>query len=167
MWLHTASSAVILFMCGGFQDGLVRGRGGPGCKSAARSFLIWLWIWLDWVCGGAFAGEVYSAPQKTGGNRQIRRQNWRKISTLRVLSLYRPLLGRCLSPTQFLERVSKISPLGRVRLLNIQRWATREQYQAMLTCYDLGWWRAPLGILGRVYCGVWQVHAWPIWRQSK
>ena len=163
VWLNTASSGVIWFMCGGFPDGLARGSGGSRHKSAAWSFLVWLRIWLDWLCGGGSEGENYAPPQQSGINRRARRLKWRKIPTLRKLSLYRLLLGRYLSPAQFLEHVSKISPLGRVRLLSIPRWATREQYQAMLTCYDLGWWRAPFGVFGRVYCGVWQAHMWPGW----
>ncbi len=134
-----------------------------GRAAGVRAFLIWVRIWLDWLRGGD-AGEMCAAPAPSGYNRYQRRVNARKISSLRNLSSYRPLLGRGLSPRQFLDRVSRISPLGRLRLLGISHWGNVLVRRAMLVCYDHGWWRAPIGEFGCVYCGVWYVHMLPGWR---
>ena len=131
--------------------------------SGIWAFLVWLRLWLDWLRGGGAAYNTDQTAHSDLPNRKARRIKWRKIPSLRKLSIYRQLLGRGLSPAQFIHRVSRLSPLGLVRLMRIPRWATKQQYQAMLTCYDLGWWRAPIGDFGRVYSGVWQVHVWPGW----
>lgn len=158
--LNTVSPAVVWFVCSGSSSGYNRHGANT---SGIWAFLVWLRIWLDWLHGGGVASELAQAVESDLPNRKARRIERCKISSLRDLSLYHLLLGRGFSPAQFLDRVSRISPLGRLRLMGIAQWATRQQYQAMLTCYDLGWWRAPLGEFGRVYCGVWYVHVWPGW----
>ena len=165
--LSTVSPAVVWFVCDGCPGGGAGSSGGynrhDDNTAGIWAFWVWVRLWLDWLRGGGARSDTEQAAHSDLPNRKTRRIKWRKIPSLLNLSLYHQLLGRGLSPAQFLDRVSRISPLGRLRLMRIWQWATKQQYQAMLTCYDLGWWRAPLGVFGRVYCGVWQVHMWPEW----
>ena len=70
----------------------------------------------------------------------------------RNLSALRALQPRGLTPTQSLERLARISVLGRVALYNIQFWGSVLLRRALLVCYDHGWWRAPLLRLSELVC---------------
>jgi len=70
----------------------------------------------------------------------------------RNLAPLRALQPRGLSPTQSLERLARISILGRVRLYDIPSCGSVLLRRALLVCYDHGWWRAPLLRLSEIVC---------------
>jgi len=90
--------------------------------------------------------------------RQYRRMKTHPVPPARNVTPYRTLLPRGLSPTQFLERMSRISTLGRVCLYRIRASGSVLRRRALLVCYDHGWWRAPIT---RLHAGLWIVYLRP------
>jgi len=140
--------------------------------NGVRVFFVWLNIcfnvWLNrcldvWLGGGA---DLEQAPEQASvSNRHRRRMacriDRRTLPPARNLSPFY-LLGRVgVSRTQFTERLCALSALGRVFIYRMGYSGSVLQRRALLICYDHGWWRAPLGAMGRLRCGVWRVHLWP------
>ena len=125
-------------------------------------FEIWLRVWLGWLWGadGAAGSARGARADKERLNRWQRRMVRRTLPPVRNLSPYRALLPRGLSATQYLDRMVRISPLGRIDLYRMKYMGTVLVRRALLVCYDHGWWRAPIGKFGRLYCGVWPIYAW-------
>ena len=130
---------------------------------AVWGFFAWLKIFLSWLSGEGH--EAFKVPIREPRiiNRRHRRSRARPQSDVSEISMLFHLFGRGVSRRQFMERLCKLSLYCRVRIYGIRSVGTVLVRRALLVCYDHGWWRAPLGILGRVYCGVWQVHMWPGW----
>ena len=150
------------FECAEYEDAPVYGDKING----TWSFFVWIRLWLNWLCGGR--GEPFNEQAQRPPNRHNRRMKRRVIPPARNLMPYYQLLamgpnGRGLSRTQFLERLCRLSVFGRIRIYQMRQSGSVLRRRAMLICYDHGWWRAPLGIFGRVYCGIWHVHLLPGW----
>jgi len=124
-------------------------------------FLVWLQIWLDWFRGLEYVAHPTRIRKPAIVNRHCRRMVRRTIPPVRCFNILFHLCGKTLSRTQFLELMCVLMPLGRVRIYSISFWGSVLQRRALLICYDHGWWRAPLGIMGRVSGGFWRVHLWP------
>ncbi len=125
-------------------------------------FLVcWLQIWLDWLRGEEYAADPTQIREPAILNRHDRRMVGRKIPPVRSHNILFHLFGKTMSRTQFLERLCMLSPLGRVRIYRFRYWGSVLQRQALLICYDHGWWRTPLSGMGRVNGGLWRVHLWP------
>jgi len=124
-----------------------------------------LWLlhhWLGAYCPGLrHSAGMPQFPACQRANRYDRKISQRRVSQVRDLSSFAVLLPRGLSPTQYLERMSRISIFGRLRLYNISAVGSVLRRRAMLICYDHGWWRTPIGPMGLLGCGVWRVHLWP------
>jgi len=130
------------------------------------TFLVWIRLWLNWLCGEQF--EPFNEHVQRQPNRHNRRMERRTIPCARNLVPYYSLLakgiyGQKLSPTQFLERLCRLSVFGRIRLYRMRQSGSVLQRRALLICYDHGWWRAPIGDFGRLYCGVWPIFIWVNW----
>ncbi len=161
--LNTASWTVIDYVC---RAGIViipNERGGA--VGAVWAFLIWIRIWFEWLSGQnrPASGTQIQAPAiiNRHDKRARRSMDRRNISPVCSYSVLFHLCGRYISRTQFMELMCKISLYGRVCIYGIKFWGTVLRRRAMLVCYDHGWWRAPLGAMGRVNGGLWRVHSWP------
>ena len=135
---------------------------GADTGGRVQGFLLWLRLWFLWLSGGDIPA-IYHSPRLWRMNRQSARMQKCAISSVRCFASFYTLFPRGLSGGQFLERLCALSLMGRVRIYRMRFWGSVLQIRALLICYDHGWWRAPLGILGRVYCGFWPVHLWPDW----
>ena len=133
--------------------------------NARLAFLVWMRLWLHWLCGVG-QDEVFVEPTPYTPNRRMRRTQNCSISFTRYYHHYLLLGPRDITPTQFLERVCRLSPLGRIRIYRMRQFGSVLRRRAMLICYDHGWWRAPIGAFGRLYAGLWHVHLLPDWRNQ-
>jgi len=116
------------------------------------TWLLWLRLWVMNACGFSPAyvcRAMPSAPQALVRARRQSRAHFARcgLPPARNLSALRALLPRNLSPTQTLERLTKISVLGRTVLYRILSWGSVLLRRALLVCYDHGWWRAPMCVL--------------------
>ena len=130
-------------------------------QNGVQVFLLWLRIWLDWLCGQEYAIGSTQIRKPALVNRRCRRMALRKTPPARSYNILFHLCGKTLSRTQFLELMCVLMPLGRVRIYGMWFRGSALQRRALLICYDHGWWRAPLGEMGRVNGGVWHAHLRP------
>ncbi len=154
------------------QDKYAQGSAG-GRTNGVLVFFVWLNIcfniWLN-RCLDVWLGGANTLPvpePASVGNRYRRRMACRiarcALPPVRNFSTFVQFGPKGISPTQFMERLCALSPLGRVRIYGIRYSGSVLQRRALLVCYDHGWWRAPPGEMGRLRCGVWRVHLWPSW----
>ena len=144
-------------------------RGQCGAlKNGVEGFLIWLRIWLNWLSGERVSGPTYATRDETPEiNRHRRRMRTRIVPIVRLRYPLYYLCGKGLSTTQFLELECALSLRGRVRVYSLRYAGSVLRRRAMLICYDHGWWRTPIGKLGRVYCGFWPIYIWVNWPVTK
>lgn len=150
--LHGVSPDTLLIGCA-FSRYAVR-------ASSAWVFLLWLRVFLDWLSGDKYSAAKTPILEPLITNRHDRRMARRKIPSVRCWSILFHLCGRGVSRRQFMERMCAISVLGRVRIYRLRSWGNVLVRRARLICYDHGWWRAPIGDFGRLYCGIWPLYAW-------
>ncbi len=149
------------------EDGAAYGDHTSGTPFNGKlAFLVWIRLWLHWLCGHQ---DVPFAPQtRRRLNRHRRRMEHRVIPPARNLAPYHKLLattsdGRRLSPTQFLERLCRLSVFGRICLYRMRQYGSVLRRRALLVCYDHGWWREPINQMGRLRHGFWPVFVWDNW----
>ncbi len=124
-----------------------------GCQSntsnSVLTWLLWLRLWVMRTCGVRPASARRAMPQSPQVLPRARRHSQTyfercSLPPARDLGTLRALLPRELSPTQTQERLARISILGRVRIYQISFWGSVLLRRAVLTCYNHGWWRAPM-----------------------
>ena len=148
--------------CAEYEDASPYAQNQSTQFNGKLAFLVWIRHWLHWLCGGQ--GEPFTASKPKTPNRFERRAENCSISFVRYYHHYWKLCPQDLSPAQFLERVCRLSPLGRICIFRMRQSGSVLRRRALLICYDHGWWREPINHMGRVRCGIWHVHLLPDWR---
>ena len=117
---------------------------------------IWVWVywvrvWLGLTCdieAQEGAGWQFERPKALYQSRAQRRWavHYRRRGSHIADKLYvlRMMLPPGLTENQQCERLSHISGMGRVRIYGISNPSCVRLSRPLLTCYDHGWWRAPL-----------------------
>lgn len=144
----------------------VRFEHGGRPVNGALGFFVWFQIWLDWLWAGCDFGCGVGSDVSGGQdlpNRYLRRLERCTLPPVRNFGVFWFLFPRGISGGQYMELLCRLSPLGRARIYGFVYYGSVLQRRALLVCYDHGWWREPLGVFGRVRCGVWRVHLWPGW----
>jgi len=136
-------------------------------NNSAWTLLVWLRLWLHWICGGQDA--PFTEQSAHGLNRHRRRMEHREIPPARNLMPYYKfcatgLDGRKLSPTQFMERLCRLSVFGRICIYRMRQSGSVLRRRALLICYDHGWWREPISLMGRLRHGFWPIFVWVNWQ---
>jgi len=136
-------------------------------NNSAWTLLVWLRLWLHWICGGQDA--PFTEQSAHGLNRHRRRMEHREIPPARNLMPYYKfcatgLDGRKLSPTQFMERLCRLSVFGRICIYRMRQSGSVLRRRALLICYDHGWWREPISHMGRLRHGFWPIFVWVNWQ---
>lgn len=153
--LSSASRKVLLV-------GLATAR-GCGRNARAWGFLLWLRVFLNWLSGEKCLAVQVPILEPAIINRHDRRALGRAKTPVSEIAMLFHLFGRGISRTGFMERMCRLSLHCRVRIYRLRFWGNVLVRRARLVCYDHGWWREPIGDLGRICCGVWRVHLWPEW----
>ena len=168
--LSSVSPVVVLGLGDGSVVEDVRFEHGRRPVNGALGFFVWFRIWLDWLWAGGGFGRGLDpdiSGEQDWPNRQLRRLDLhmarRTVPPVRNFGIFWFLCPRGISGAQFMEWLCRLSPLGRARIYGFVCYGSVLQRRALLVCYDHGWWREPLGVFGRVRCGVWRVHLWPYW----
>ncbi len=164
-FLHSVSHAALRFGYAAATVARAERKQNGVHKSGIEGFLIWLRIWLDWLSGKDQAATSFSQQGKDREvNRHRRRMKKRRIPIARLRYPLYNLCGKGLSITQFLELECALSLHGRINVYSLRYFGSVLQRRALLVCYDHGWWRAPIGKMGYLCCGMWRVHLWPEWK---
>ena len=152
-------------------------------QASLAAFLTFLRLWLERITGRTLPsgddGDVNAQDEPNRAQRQMQDYFTRhslpvgrdltelhylflcqqiRLKTGDRLDVRRELVTASGKWTEFM---SLHSPLGRVFIYCMIFWGSVAQRRALLVCYDHGWWRAPLGAMGRLRSGVWAAHLWP------
>ena len=143
-------------------------RYGDGARhGGAWGFLLWLRIFFGWLVGEECASYTVPILEPRIINRRDRRRERRKLGRnsppVSEIAMLFHLFGRGTNRWQFKEKLCQMSLHGRVRIYGLGSVGNVLVRRAKLVCYDHGWWREPIGTMGRLRCGVWRVHLWPEW----
>jgi len=168
--LCNVSPVVVLGLGDGSVATHVRSGYALGPGNGVLGFFVWFRLWLDWLWGGCDfgcgVGSEMSGKQDLP-NRHLRRMSRRMarhtVPPVRNLGVFWFLCPCGIGRAQFMEWLCRLSPLGRAHIYGFVYYGSVLQRRSLLICYDHGWWCEPLGVFGRVRCGVWRVHLWPNW----
>ena len=114
-----------------------------------------IWLWLQMLSRGVWEGGFAlntprpDAPIYTVNRAQRKLRGHhagRPIAPARNLSAMRPLYGRGISPTQFLERQARLSVEGRINTYRLPYWSSRMSREAFMAIFSKGDFRAPQGL---------------------